>query len=98
VDRVSAEGGERVVGACDTVRLTVVLDPDLAPSQLAETTIHELLHAVFSLIGAGEDVTGEVEERLVLRLAPVLLQVLRANPALVSYLTANPSGGPRRET
>lgn len=98
VDRASVEGGERVFGTCDPARLTITVDPDVAPSQLADTVVHELLHAAFSLIGAGEDVTTEVEERLVLRLAPVLLQIVRGNPALVEYLTTYPSGGPRRET
>ncbi len=98
VDRVSVEGGERVVGACDTTRLTIVVDPDIAPSQVAETVVHEILHGAMSLIGAGEDVTTDVEERIVLRLAPVLLQIVRSNPHLVAYLTANFSGGTRRET
>jgi hypothetical protein len=88
VDRVSVEGGERVVGACDRQRLEIVADPELAPSQLADTVLHEVLHAAFDLIGAGEDIAADVEERLVLRLAPVLLQVVRANPSLVEYLTA----------
>jgi hypothetical protein len=52
-----------------------------------ETLLHECLHACWSLIGASEDVNDAVEERLTLRLAPVLLEMLRRNPALVAYLT-----------
>jgi hypothetical protein len=88
IDRLSVEAGEARLGECDTRRLTITVDPSQADSQLAETIVHELLHASFSLIGAGEDVTPEIEEKLVLRLAPVLLQVIADNPRLVTWLTS----------
>ena len=87
IDRLSVEGGDRRLGECDAQRLTITVDPDQAPSQLADTLVHELLHACFDLIGAGEDVTGDVEERLVRRLAPVVVQVVADNPRLVAWLT-----------
>jgi len=85
----SHEHGERLVGRCCTETLTVVVDPKLVGSQSAETVVHELLHAMFDTIGAGEDgVTSELEERLVRRLAPVVLGVLVDNPELVGWLQA----------
>lgn len=87
IDRLSAEGGEKRLGECDSQRCTITIDPDQAPSQLADTLVHELLHACFDLIGAGEDVSADVEERLVRRLAPVLVGLLHDNPRLVTWLS-----------
>lgn len=88
IDRLSVEAGEARLGECDTRSLTITVDPGQADSQLAETVVHEVLHACFSVIGAGEDVSHTVEEKLVLRLAPVLQQLLVDNPKLVAWLTA----------
>jgi hypothetical protein len=66
-------------GECDTKHTTITVDPNQAPTMLRDTVIHELLHACMSLIGVTEDpgVDRDAEERIVLRLAPVLLQLVR---------------------
>jgi hypothetical protein len=89
IDRLSAEGGEKRLGECDAQRLTITVDPDQAPSQLADTLVHELLHACFDLIGAGEDISNETEEKLVRRLSPVLVSMIKDNQRLASWITEN---------
>lgn len=85
IDRISAQA-DRHVGQCDHETLTITVDPDLAPSQMAETVLHETLHAAMSLIGACDVLSFDQEESVVRRLSPVLLEALRANERLVSWL------------
>jgi hypothetical protein len=94
IDRASAACGETLVGQCDRNTLTIVVDPSLAASQLADTVLHETLHACFDVIGASEQVTMEIEERLVRALSPVLLDLLRRpdNCHFVDWLR-EPSAG-----
>jgi hypothetical protein len=88
MNRASAEHGTRLLGRCDNEQLLIVVDPRQAPSQQRETVVHELLHAACDLAGLSEDaLADDVEERVVRRLAPVLLQVLVDNPKLVAWLT-----------
>ena len=75
------------LGLCDPTTLTIYMTVHQAPSQQQDTLLHETLHALFSLIGAGEDIDHDTEEKLVRRLAPALLQTLQNNPQLVHYLT-----------
>jgi len=85
IDRISAES-DRHVGQCDHEALVITIDPDLAPSQMAETILHECLHGAFSLIGACDVLSFDQEESVVRRLSPLLLEALRANQRLVSWL------------
>ena len=50
-----------------------------------ETLMHEVLHALFWLVG--KPLTTDAEEDVVARLSPLLLDTLQRNPTLVSYLT-----------
>jgi hypothetical protein len=74
-------------GECDTKQALITVDPSCSPSMLRDTVIHELLHAAMSLIGVGEDpgIDRDAEERIVLRLSPVLLQLVR-DKRLVAWL------------
>lgn len=87
VAAASLEHGARLLGRCDTEACTIVVDPRLAGTMQRETLTHEVLHACMDVIGAGDDLGHDTEERVVRRLAPVLLDVLRRNPGLVSWLT-----------
>lgn len=84
---LAANEAELILGNCDTKACVITLDPSAAKSQVRETLIHEVLHAVTALTAIAGDL-GEVEESVVTRLAPALLEVLRKNPDLVDYLTA----------
>lgn len=74
-------------GETDHKHATITIDPNQSPSMLRDTVLHEILHACMNLIGVQEDagVDRETEERIVLRLAPVLLQVVRQQ-RLVEWL------------
>jgi len=89
IDAESAKDGERKLGSCDAQHCRIVVEPDQAPSQLRDTVVHELLHACFDLIGGQEDVSHDVEEKLVRRLAPILVGVLQANPRLVEWVAGS---------
>lgn len=85
--KISAEDNERKLGTCDTRMCVINVDPEQADSQLRDTVLHEVLHACFDLIGAGEDISDDTEEKLVRRLSPVLMDVINKNPRLMTWLT-----------
>ena len=69
-------------GHCAPQRLVIAIDAGQEPSQLADTLLYELVHAMLASIELGDD-----EERVALILGPALLSLLRSNPLLVEYLT-----------
>jgi hypothetical protein len=73
-------------GHTDLDLCEITIDPKMVLSQKQDTLLHEVLHALFSLVGC--ELSHDDEEKLVRRLAPALLQAMQANPALVNYLTA----------
>lgn len=87
IDACSVAGGaEARLGECNNEMLTITMEPNQAPSMLRETLLHEALHAAFHLVGASEDIDEKTEEKLVLRLAPVLMGVIKENPKFIHYL------------
>jgi hypothetical protein len=88
IDACSVAGGVESarLGDCNHENLTITLEPHMASSMLKETLLHEVLHACFGVIGAIEDVDDKTEEKLVLRLSPVLMGLLRENPKLIEYI------------
>ena len=84
-------------GRCRPDDLTIDVDPDHPLTIIAETLLHEALHACIAqagLIGVLAECEDELEERIVLTVSPVLLDALRSNPELVAFLTG-PAGGYR---
>jgi hypothetical protein len=59
---------------------------------VADTVMHELLHACCDLIGTTDQLTSDVEESVVRRLAPVLVDVLARNPQLVLWVQHSAGG------
>lgn len=88
INQRSVDGSMFLRGETDYHALLIVVDPDLAPTKLAETILHEVLHTVTSMCGVIDDIGSKEEERYVARLAPALLDVLRRNPDLVAFLTS----------
>ena len=78
-------GGNGRWGETNPEALTIAVDTDRPYTQVAETLLHETLHAVWRTVNVAEDAD---EEQTVNALTPTLLAVLRANPALAAYLTA----------
>lgn len=65
----------------------ILIGPENGPDARADTLLHEVLHGHFVLLGLREDISKKLEEKIVLALAPLLLDTLRKNPKLVAYLT-----------
>jgi hypothetical protein len=75
------------LGICDADAQHIAIDPDQSADRLRETYLHEHIHAMLSLAGMRDTLGSSREERVVKRLAPILLQFLRDNPAVYSFLT-----------
>lgn len=86
VDKECREQGSDAVGFCTEHKQLILLDPDQGPDSMAETLLHEVLHAVVVLVGLSNEWKESREERVVRRLAPALLDLIRRNPKLVAYL------------
>lgn len=78
------------LGELRGAELELAVDPEQADDQLADTVLHELLHAVIgqtSLWSEGGPLTDPaVEEVVVAALTPWLLGIVRDNPDLVAFL------------
>lgn len=77
-----------LLGSCRAPLLEIDLrthvgDAVIPPSKLAETALHEALHAVFDQVGLDDHPD---EEAIISALAPTLLSLLRANPDFVAFL------------
>lgn len=64
----------------------IAINVDQSAVSMKDTLLHEVLHACFFTVNLRDQVDFETEERVVRRLATILLQVLRSNPKLVDYL------------
>lgn len=73
-------------GLCNRVNATIYVRGTDPVGVQRDTLVHETLHAISATYGV-EWVKDE--ERMVTRLAPLLLQVLRDNPGLVRAVVAD---------
>lgn len=87
IDRKGVESHEDLLGRFEARELTILLAPGQAPQMLAETLMHEVLHACSA--AAGNPLDHGAEEALVSAISPQLFGVLRANPALLEFLTSD---------
>ena len=75
---------DETVGLMHGLTQRILLDPDVAPDEIADTLLHEVLHACFHTSRAG---LGEKrEEKAVRAVCTLLLDTLRRNPELVAFL------------
>lgn len=87
INKVACEaGGDGREGSYDGQRQKILIRPGLGEDRTAETLTHEVLHALMEMTGIANDVESNLEESMVTRLAPVVLDLLRRNPALVHFL------------
>lgn len=85
--RCQAEIQDRLAGCVDHTQGIIWIDGGACADEQRDTLLHEVLHAVFRLVGLHGDLGGTVtEEQVVGRVTPTLLGVLRDNPALVAAL------------
>jgi hypothetical protein len=65
----------------------IKLDEDQAHPALLDTMLHEVLHAITIMTGLREELGKELDEKVVNRISPVLLDAIRSNAQLVAWLT-----------
>lgn len=80
-----------LLGHTDSRLNTIAVAPDQAGAQLRDTLLHEALHAIFDYIGLSHDWGPALEEHVICRLSPAVLELMRRNPVLVNYLIADPA-------
>lgn len=69
--------GDRLVGCCYYERCRIYLSRDLSESAFEDALIHELLHAMFEVSGAGTVVGSALKEESIVRdLTPMLHRLL----------------------
>ncbi len=90
LDAVRRDDPTLFSGRTDTAALRILLDLNQcdAADTVRVTLLHEVLHAVWSLVGLDVDIDDNVEEQIVNRMAPALLDVLQRNADLVAFLAA----------
>lgn len=69
-------------GTCNPRHLVIALDQGQPATQMADTLLHELCHAMLATVKTDDD----TEEAVCLALAPALLGLLRDNPVLMAWL------------
>lgn len=74
------------VGFMDPDPQEIHLEPTLADDMLADALLHEVLHAVWLVVGGRENIDKELEEKIIAIISPTLLDTLRRNPELVLFL------------
>jgi hypothetical protein len=77
-------------GRFDTENDRILIDTAYGAATVAETLIHEVLHACYALGHVSEQ---DSEERTVAILSTQLAQVIRDNPDLVAFLSESLSAG-----
>lgn len=81
------------LGLCSPWKCKIQVQEDQHPVEEADTVLHEIMHALCALMNL--NLTDEVEEHVVRKLATGLTQVFVDNPHLLVYL-ANAGPPPRR--
>lgn len=66
---------------------------NIGPDRARETYLHELLHVVFNFAAIDRGLDMAIEEDIIKRVSPILLQALRDNPRVCEYLTGHWVGG-----
>lgn len=82
VNRQAVKDKRTLYGQMEPKEQRIYLDPTQGPDMLADTLLHELMHAALIPLDLDED----LEERAVSVAATSLLDTLRRNPKLVTFL------------
>lgn len=70
-------------GYCDKKRLIITVCSTLRPALLADTTLHECLHAIHFAVGCEEEMA---EEQIAMQFAGPLCMLIRDNPKLFLWI------------
>lgn len=83
----SDDESDSSVGRFLDLQQQILLDPDQKEDMMADTLLHEILHAIYYTSALKEIELRDLnEEQLVGILTPILLDTLRRNPEVVNYL------------
>lgn len=74
--------GAGACATCTPTRLVIALDGGQPPSQMADSLLHEIGHAILDAVRLEDD----VEESICLALGPALLDLIRRNPKLIDWV------------
>lgn len=68
--------------------MEIIIDPENSADRQRETLVHETLHCLFEVLAYEklDLVEKELEEKIIVTLSPLLLDVLRNNKQFTSYL------------
>lgn len=80
VYRVKMSNSMKPLGTTDLRQTVIRLNREQSADSMADTLAHEILHAALYIAGYG------YKEKMVGRLAPILVQTLRDNPWAVEEL------------
>ncbi len=72
---------EELDGVTDTAGSRLLIKKDLSPSRMRETVMHEILHAIWDVT----NLPKAYEEKVIMRLSPILLDTLQRNPEVTSW-------------
>lgn len=78
-------------GECEFLNFVIRIDQSHRRCKVADTLIHEILHAIFWVWGI-ED--GDKEERLVNTLSTAICTVWRDNPDVIAWINENLADAP----
>lgn len=82
VNRIAVKDKRTLYGQMEPKEQRIYIDPTQAQDMVADTLLHEIMHATLMPL----DLDEEVEERAVSVAATSLLDCLRRNPQLVRFL------------
>lgn len=73
-------------GHCDRQKQRILLSTEMHDQSVAETIVHEVLHAITQIVGLADEWDTDTEESVVNRLAPPLAQTIANNPKLTAAI------------
>lgn len=88
IRKENPEDHEEACGYTVNLRQLILLDPDQEKDMLADTLLHEILHALYYTSGLGE-IESPTEEQIVFIYSPHLLALLRNNPEILQFMLEN---------
>lgn len=71
----------------------MVIHPDQPELSKGDTSVHELLHAIWWQAGGRTIVDSELEEKIISLLSGPLFDVIRRNPEYINYLMSIEGNG-----
>lgn len=77
-----ALGDAARAGQCNAQRGVIAIHGEQTSTQLADTVLHEITHALLEVT----DLDGDVAERVALAMGPGLLALIRDNPELIRWV------------